>query len=49
MKITIFYGSIHKTKGNTYVIINEFAEGAKAAGAEVEIVLLADKEIKRVR
>ena len=45
MKITIFYGSIHKTRGNTYVIINEFAEGAKEAGAKVEVVLLAEKEI----
>jgi len=45
MKITIFYGSIHKTKGNTYVIINEFIEGAKEAGAEIEVVLLAEKEI----
>lgn len=45
MKITVFYGSIHKTRGNTYVIINEFAEGAKAAGAKVEVVLLAEKEI----
>ena len=48
MKIAIFYGSIHKTRGNTYVIINEFAEGAKEAGAEVEVVLLAEKEINKV-
>ena len=46
MKITIFYGSIHKTRGNTYVIIDAFAEGAKAAGAKVDIVFLAEKEIK---
>jgi multimeric flavodoxin WrbA len=46
VKITIYYGSIHKKRGNTYVIINEFAEGAKEAGAEVEVVLLAEKEIK---
>jgi multimeric flavodoxin WrbA len=46
VKITIFYGSIHKTRGNTYVIIDAFAEGAKAAGAKVDIVLLAEKEIK---
>jgi multimeric flavodoxin WrbA len=45
MKIAIFYGSIHKTRGNTYVIINEFAEGVKEAGAEVEVILLAEKEI----
>ncbi len=46
MKITIYYGSIHKKSGNTYVIINEFAEGAKEAGAEVDVVLLAEKKIK---
>ncbi len=46
MKITIFYGSIHKTRGNTYVIIDAFAQGAKAAGAKVDIVFLAEKEIK---
>ncbi len=45
MKISIYYGSIHKERGNTYVIINEFAEGAKKAGAEVEVVLLAEKKI----
>lgn len=45
MKITIYYGSIHKHRGNTYVIIDEFAEGARAAGAEVEVIQLAEKEI----
>ena len=45
MKITIYYGSIHKKRGNTYVIIDEFAEGAREAGAEVEVILLAEKEI----
>ena len=46
MKIIIYYSSIHKERGNTYVIINEFSEGAKEVGAEVEVVLLAEKEIK---
>lgn len=46
MKITIFYSSIHKTRGNTYVIVDQFAEGAQQAGAEVEVVLLAKQEIK---
>ena len=46
VKITIFYGSLHKTRGNTYVLIDAFAEGAKAAGAKVDIVLLAEKTIK---
>lgn len=45
MKITIFYGSIHKTRGNTYVIIEAFAEGARASGAEVDTVFLAEKKI----
>ena len=46
MKITVYYVSIHKKRGNTYVIIDEFAQGAREAGAEVEVVLLAEKEIK---
>lgn len=46
VKITIFYGSIHKTRGNTYVLIDAFAKGAKEAGAMVDIVLLAEKSIK---
>lgn len=46
MKITIYYGSIHKKRGNTYVIIDAFAKGAKEAGADVEVVLLAEKKIK---
>ena len=46
MKLTIFYGSIHKTRGNTYVLIDAFSEGAKASGAKVDIVLLAEKEIR---
>lgn len=46
MKITIFYSSIHKTRGNTYVIIDAFAQGARAANATVDIVFLAEKEIQ---
>lgn len=45
MKITVFYSSIHKERGNTYVIVDTFVQGARAGGAEVEIVLLADKKI----
>jgi len=45
MKISVYYGSIHKKKGNTHVIINEFAEGAREAGAEVDVILLAEKKI----
>ena len=46
MKIVIFYGSIHKKRGNTYVIIDEFVKGARDAGAEVDVVFLAEKKIK---
>jgi len=46
MKISIFYGSIHKERGNTYVIIDEFQKSAKAAGADVDVVFLAEKKIK---
>lgn len=45
MKITIYYGSIHKERGNTYVIIDTFAEAARVAGATVDVVLLAEKTI----
>lgn len=46
MRITVFYGSVHKQRGNTYVIIREFVEGARGAGAEVDVVLLAEKKIR---
>jgi len=46
MNITVFYGSVHKERGNTHVIIREFCEGAREAGARAEIVLLAEKEIR---
>jgi multimeric flavodoxin WrbA len=45
MKISVFYGSIHKKRGNTYVIIKEFVESAREAGADVEVILLAEKKI----
>lgn len=49
MKITFFNGSPHAERGNTQAIANAFAEGAKSAGAEVESVFLARKELANCR
>lgn len=46
MKITIFNGSIHAERGNTQVVADAFAEGARGAGAEVESVFLSKKLIR---
>jgi hypothetical protein len=46
MKITIFNGSPRGVKGNTQIMVAAFAEGVKSAGAEVETVLLAEKNYK---
>ncbi|MFA6448476.1 MAG: flavodoxin family protein [bacterium] len=46
MKITIFNSSPHGEKGNTQAVADAFAKGAREAGAEVETVFIARRNIK---
>lgn len=46
MKIFAVNGSPHKHKGNTERILKPFIEGAKDAGADIDLIYLQDKEIK---
>ena len=46
MKILVINGSPRGEHGNTQVLVKEFLEGAKEAGAGTEIVYLKDKKIE---
>lgn len=46
MKIAVINGSHRGRKGNTNIMIEAFSKGVRKAGAEIEEVVLAEKEIK---
>ncbi|HDP80870.1 MAG TPA: flavodoxin family protein, partial [Spirochaetes bacterium] len=49
MKIIAINSSPRKARGNTQRVLSPFLEGAREAGAETEIIYLADKTIKPCR
>jgi len=49
VKIFAVSGSPRKSKGNTERILKPFLDGAREAGAEVELVYVTEKEIKPCR
>ena len=48
-RILLINGSIHGTKGETHLYMEKLREGMERAGADVEVIALAEKNIVRCR